>query len=302
RGAEAAEGRLAQARERRNDAHETWLDVKSRRLEGIAAELAEALDPGAPCQVCGSTTHPAPARTGAGHVDRAAEDAAYTAYTDAEEARTAVECELAVTRESWTAARAEARTGPDDDPAAADPTVEELAGEVEELTRLHADAHALAGQAHAARQALARAEREHEERVAAQREAERRVAARTSRRETLDRERAALDEEIARGRGAFATVAEHAERLERRIALLADAADTVRSAELADRRLKEADALLADAAYKEGFATPDEAADAFLAERARRELQDRLDAWQAEEAVVADRLAEPATAAAAALP
>ncbi|MFJ3783296.1 AAA family ATPase [Streptomyces sp. NPDC090093] len=302
RGAEAAEGRLAQARERRNDAHETWLDVKSRRLEGIAAELAEALDPGAPCQVCGSTTHPAPARTGAGHVDRAAEDAAYTAYTDAEEARTAVERELAVTRESWTAARAEARTGPDDDPAAADPTVEELAGQVEELTRLHADAHALAGQAHAARQALARAEREHEERVAAQREAERRVAARTSRRETLDRERAALDEEIARGRGAFATVAEHAERLERRIALLADAADTVRSAELADRRLKEADALLADAAYKEGFATPDEAADAFLAERARRELQDRLDAWQAEEAVVADRLAEPATAAAAALP
>ncbi|MYV68644.1 hypothetical protein GT043_22430, partial [Streptomyces sp. SID2131] len=82
---------------------------------------------------------------------RAAEDAAYAAYGDAEETRTAVERELAVTRESWTAARLEARTGPDDDPAAADPTVEELTSEVRELDGLHAEAHALAGQAHAAR-------------------------------------------------------------------------------------------------------------------------------------------------------
>ncbi|WP_411070520.1 AAA family ATPase [Streptomyces sp. cmx-4-25] len=310
RGAEAAGSRLAEARERRNDAHETWLDVKSRRLEGIAAELAAGLVPGEPCQVCGSTAHPAPARTTADHVDRATEETAYAAYTAAEETRTAVERELAVTRESWTAARAEVGTGADADPAAADlttdpaadPTVEELASEVEELARLHAEAHALAGQAHAAREALARAEREHGERVAAQREAERRVAARTSRRETLDRLLAELDEEIARGRGAFATVAEHSARLERRIGLLADAAGTVRAAELADRRLKEADDRLADAAYKEGFTTPDEAAAALLGEGEHRELQQRLDAWRAEEAVVADRLAEPGTAAAAALP
>ncbi|MYV64953.1 hypothetical protein GT043_03075, partial [Streptomyces sp. SID2131] len=77
---------------------------------------------------------------------------------------------------------------------------------------------------------------------------------------------------------------------------------TVSAAELAARRLKEADDRLADAAYQEGFTTPDEAAAALLAERERRELQQRLDAWQAEEAVVADRLAEPGTAAAAALP
>ncbi|MGA4946070.1 AAA family ATPase [Streptomyces cinereoruber] len=318
RGAEAAEARLTEARERRNDAHETWLDVKSRRLEGIAAELAAGLEADAPCQVCGSTDHPAPARTTAGHVDRATEEAAYAAYTAAEETRTAAERELAVTRESWAAARAEARPAPDGDPAAAgpavgpvagptaahavDPAVEELAGEVEELTRLHAEAHALAGQAHTARQALARAEHEHGERVAAQREAERRVAARTSRREALDQERAALDEELDRGRGAFATVAEHAARLERRIDLLTEAADTVRAAELADRRLKEVDARLADAAYQEGFATPDEAAEAFLGEGERRGAEERLHVWQAEEAVVADRLAEPGTAAAAALP
>ncbi|MFE7514618.1 SbcC/MukB-like Walker B domain-containing protein, partial [Streptomyces sp. NPDC057540] len=294
--------RLAEARERRNGAHERWLDVKSRRLEGIAAELAVTLAPGDPCQVCGSTAHPAPARTTADHVDRAAEDAAYAAYTRAEEDRTAAERELAVTGESWSAARAEVRTGREPDETGPEPTVGELASEVEELTRLHAEAHALAGQTHGAREALARAEREHGERAAAQHAAERRVAARTSRREALERERAALDEELARGRGAFATVAEHATLLERRIALLVDAAGTARTAELAAQRLKEADDRLADAAYRAGFSTPAEAAGALLGEGERRSLQQRVDAWRAEAAAVADRLAEPGTAEAATLP
>ncbi|MFB6623761.1 AAA family ATPase [Streptomyces sp. NPDC056374] len=296
----AAEARLADARERRNAAHETWLDVKSRRLEGIAAELAVTLAPGDPCQVCGSTAHPAPARSTADHVDRATEDAAYAAYTGAEETRTAAERALAVTHESWSTARAEVQAGaPAESP---EPTVGELAREVEELAGLHAEAHALAGQTHRARETLARAEREYEERVAAQRAAERRVAARTSRREALDREQLALDEELTRGRGAFATVAEHATRLERRIALLVDATATVRAAELAAQRLKEADDRLADAAYRAGFTTPAEAAAALLREGERRDHQQRVDAWQAEAAAVADRLAEPGTAAAAALP
>ncbi|MFB6529456.1 AAA family ATPase [Streptomyces sp. NPDC056399] len=296
----AAEARLADARERRNAAHETWLDVKSRRLEGIAAELAVTLAPGDPCQVCGSTAHPAPARSTADHVDRATEDAAYAAYTGAEETRTAAERALAVTHESWSTARAEVQAGaPAESP---EPTVGELAREVEELAGLHAEAHALAGQTHRARETLARAEREYEERVAAQRAAERRVAARTSRREALDREQLALDEELTRGRGAFATVAEHATRLERRIALLVDATATVRAAEIAAQRLKEADDRLADAAYRAGFTTPAEAAAALLREGERRDHQQRVDAWQAEAAAVADRLAEPGTAAAAALP
>ncbi|WP_137990689.1 AAA family ATPase [Streptomyces vilmorinianum] len=371
----AAESRLTAAREHRNKAHEAWLDVKSRRLRGIAAELAAALTPGDPCQVCGSADHPAPARTGADHVDRATEDEAYAAFTRAEESRTAAERTVAATAEAWAAARAEVlagaprtggteslravahdRPGPDDDPggapaapgggaraddeaddgpdgrgakagaasaradrvssggspaavdatggpdAAHEPTVAELGHEVEDLARQHAEAHALAAQTHDAREALARAEREYESRVGAQRDAERRVAARTSQREALDREQTGLDAELARGRGESGSVAEHASRLERKIAILLDAAETVRAVDLTAQRLKEADDRLADAAFRAGFDTPAEAAAALLPDDERRTLQHHLDDWQAEAAAVADRLAEPETRAAAERP
>ncbi|WOX25671.1 SMC family ATPase [Streptomyces solicathayae] len=344
---------LTAAREARNTAKETWLDVKSRRLQGIAAELAAALTDEAPCQVCGSMVHPAPARTEAGHVDRATEDAAYEAFTKAEQSHATAERDLAVTRESWATARAEVLTG--HGPAAAgrtipsqgtgaeptaagtdrtadvpvgvaacssglhgrpaavaldagwvdvsstlaDPTVVELDDEVRQLEREYADARALAAETHARREALARGERESEERVAARQEAERRVAARTSRREALDGQRASLDAEAARGRGEAASVAEHATLLERRIAILVAAAESVRAVEVTAERLKEADDRLADAAFRAGFDTPAAAAAALVDDGRRRELQHRLDAWQAEDAAVADRLRDPETRAAA---
>ncbi|MGW4052354.1 AAA family ATPase [Streptomyces sp. NPDC004779] len=297
-----AEERYAGAREHRNTAHETWLDLKSRRLRGIAAELAATLTDGDPCQVCGSTSHPAPTPTTADHVDRAAEETAYARYTQADELSRTAERELAGTREALAAARDEVRTLASAEHTDPQPTVAELTDETAELTARHADEHARAAQNHAAREALARAEREHEERATAQREAERRVAARTSHREGIERQRAELVEELTRGRGAFATVAEHADRLERRIALLVDAAGAVRAEELAADRLKKADAQLADAAYRAGFTTPAEAAAALLDDHGRRSRQHRLDVWQAEAAAVADRLAEPGIEEASALP
>lgn len=298
-----AEETYATARERRNTAHETWLDLKARRLRGIAAELATTLTDGDPCQVCGSTTHPAPTPTTADHVDKAAEDAAYARYTQADETSRAAERDLAGTREALAAAREEVHSlATPLGQTHSQPTVAELTAEIGELTRLHAEAHETAARTHVAREALARAEREHEERVAAQREAERRVVARTSHREALERQQAELAEEVARGRGAFATVAEHADLLERRITLLTDAAGAVREEEAAVDRLKKADAQLADAAYQAGFTTPDEAAAALLDAHGQQARRHRLDLWQAEAAAVADRLAEPGIEEAAALP
>ncbi|MCZ9345904.1 hypothetical protein NGM37_50055, partial [Streptomyces sp. TRM76130] len=88
------------------------------------------------------------------------------------------------------------------------------------------------------------------------------------------------------------SVAARAAQWERRAALLADAADAARDAEDCAQRLKEADARLADAAFRAGFDTPADAAGALLDDAAHRELQRRLDARSAEEAAVRAVLAE----------
>ncbi|MFI2352164.1 AAA family ATPase [Streptomyces sp. NPDC019443] len=312
---EQLEDQLHTARERANTARESWLDLKERRLRGIAAELATVLVRGEPCAVCGSADHPAPARAGDGHVDRRAEESAYESYTREDATRAEAERELAVVRESLTTARDQARAaerggdapvvggvpGTADAhgrPQAADcgigdePEVSELLCRVEQLERDHLHAHSLASGMHAAREALDQAEREHEERLAAQQQAERRVAARTSRREGLDREQTALESDLAQARGGAGSVAEHAALLERRVRLLTDAAEAVRAVDLTAQRLKEADDRLSDAAFRAGFDSPRAAAAVLLGEAEQRDLQHRIDAWQTEAAAVADRLAE----------
>ncbi|MFI8992534.1 AAA family ATPase [Streptomyces sp. NPDC053542] len=287
-----AELELLRAREAATEAHEEWLKLREARLHGIAAELAKNLEAGAPCAVCGATEHPAPARTEADHVDRDREEAAFAAYERAVSAREEAERAGQSVKEELAAATAGAGNAP----------VAALAQELEELRAEHHAAHATGAGLHAAREALAHAEREYEQRRAEQQAAQQRAAARDSRREALDREENALAEGLRRARGDSASVAERAHRLERQTALLAEAVTAVRDAETAAERLKEADAALADAAYKAGFDTPREAAAALLGDDEWRRVQGQLDAWQAEEAAVAAELADPGVADAAALP
>ncbi|WP_103535164.1 AAA family ATPase [Streptomyces sp. SM11] len=312
--AETARETLAEARERALGAHETWLGLRERRLRDIAAELAAGLVDGVPCTVCGSAEHPAPATEGDGHVDRATEEAALTAHRRAEEIRTRAEQALGLVRERHAAAHAEARDASPPaavaDPSRAGavetnglvadteakpdpgPSVGELLDTVERLTAEHAEAHRLAAGTHAAREALDAAEREHLGRLELRQEAERRAAARTSRREALDREQTVLRDELAAVRGESGSVAAYAERLTRRVALLAEGAEAVRAEQDAAHRRKEADDRLSDAAFRAGFDTPGAAAATLLAAAAQRGLQHRVDAWQAEAAAVADRRAE----------
>ncbi|KAK1177741.1 SMC family ATPase [Streptomyces sp. NBS 14/10] len=284
-----ADQRLLHSREQAAAAHETWLDLKDRRLRGIAAELAAGLSAGEPCAVCGATEHPRPARPGAGHVDRTAEEAALAAYRRAEAGREEAERGLQSLREALAGAEAAAGGG----------TADELDRAVADLETALAEARGAGADGHAAREALAHAEEEHDRRLAQRQEAERRAAARTSRREALLRERAGLLADVERARGGAATVAERAARLERHAGLLSRAAEAAREAEAAARRLAEAGARLADAARRAGFEEPNAAARAVLPAANQRGLRHHLEQWQTESAAVAAELADPQVVAAA---
>lgn len=95
RAVEAAQDALREAVDGHQCAREHLLDLRTRRLAGMAAELASSLVDGQPCAVCGSEEHPAPAPTAAGAVrssdERAAEQAERAAETVREQARTALQ-------------------------------------------------------------------------------------------------------------------------------------------------------------------------------------------------------------------
>ncbi|MDT3400819.1 SMC family ATPase, partial [Streptomyces sp. B1866] len=135
--AQAAE-RLLDARQEAVAAHETWLELRERHLAGIAAELAARLRDGRPCAVCGATEHPAPARPAAGHVDRAAEDAALAAVRRAEAARDEAGRRSQDLREQLAAAEAAADGG----------AVPELARALQAAQAAHAEARDAAAGTH----------------------------------------------------------------------------------------------------------------------------------------------------------
>ncbi|MFD6150576.1 AAA family ATPase [Streptomyces sp. NPDC060243] len=287
--AEAAE---AGARARRDACRAAWLDAREARLDGIAAELAAQLSPGAPCAVCGATEHPAPAGRAARHIDRAAEDAAETAYRRAETAAS----EATAHARTLAAQRDAAAEAAGDTPLAA------LTAEKSALDRDLAAAHAEAARLTEALHAEERAEREHTRRAGAREAAVTRAAARTSAREALDAEEGRLRAEAAEARGGFASVADRARHLEGRARLLAEAAEAVRAVATTADRLKEADARLADAAFTARFDTPARAAAARLPEPEARELRARTEAHAREAHTVHLALAEHAVAEAAAQP
>lgn len=108
---DAAERALADASGVLAGAQGTLAQLRKRRLDGFAGELATALVAGEPCAVCGSTEHPAPAAHGdpvsAEDIEAAEDvrDAAQLAEREAHDRVAAVKAELAAA-----AAIAEGRT------------------------------------------------------------------------------------------------------------------------------------------------------------------------------------------------
>ncbi|MFD6897531.1 AAA family ATPase [Rhodococcus sp. NPDC060086] len=89
-----------------NLAHEALLDIRARRIAGMAAELAARLAEGDPCEVCGAVEHPSPAQAEPDAATKddeerahAAEQRAAKALTDARAAVGDVASTVAILRQ-----------------------------------------------------------------------------------------------------------------------------------------------------------------------------------------------------------
>lgn len=287
-----AQERLRTARDAAADAREAWQDAREARIAGIAAELAAELREGHACLVCGSDRHPDPARPSARQVTADDEDRLQTGHQRALAVQGEAQDAVSRAAAALDAARAEAGDTP----------VAELAAAHAAVDRDCAEAATTAADALPARDALDRAEAEQARRTADRQQAATRIATLTAHREGLDRRHADLAAQLTRARGRYATVTERRTALAADIGRAADAAHAVRTAQDSAQRVKDADARLADAAYRAGFDTPEAAAAALLPDGEQQRLLERAEQWQREEAAVTADLNALDLCEAAALP
>ncbi len=137
--------RSSQAKDAEQEDRAAWLDLRERRLNGMAAELADGLQDGAPCLVCGALEHPEPAaHLVGGQVTAQEERDAQGAAEVSRGLREAIDRALADGRTQLAAAIA----------VAGDEPTSELAAAAEAARALAAETAAAAATAGAAESAL----------------------------------------------------------------------------------------------------------------------------------------------------
>ncbi|MBV2156263.1 AAA family ATPase [Kitasatospora sp. SUK 42] len=290
---ETAGPRVAELRTAALDAREHSLDLRDRRLTGMAAELAEQLRAGEACRVCGSPEHPAPAEaTEGGRVSaedeeraRRAQAAAEQAWTDADQALTALRV-----REATAAGAA----GPD--------TADALSRSLAELEAEHREALHQAEALGRVEQEIDRLSQDRTRRLNELHEAKERAAVLTDRLQALDAEQRELTARVAAARGDAASVADRAEALTRLTGEVTATAASARARAEAAARLDEAEDELGKAAAGAGFPNVGAALAVLLPREERERLEARLERHRAESAAVRHELALPELAEAATRP
>ncbi|MEV4560112.1 SbcC/MukB-like Walker B domain-containing protein [Kitasatospora sp. NPDC049285] len=288
----AAEARTTDLHKAFLDARAHTLDLQERRLAGMAAELAEELADGAPCRVCGSAEHPAPARPSASPVTAADEQRARDAQHAAEQRFNAAQAELTALQVDEAAAAA----------ASGGRAVAELAAEIAELAERWQAARQTAERLVPLGQQVERLERERAARADRLRQAGERSAGLAGRLGTVVVELAELAARLAEARGDAPSVAARAAALDRLTGAVADTLAAARAAAEAATRLSEATEAFAEAARSAGFADPAAVEAAHLPAAERELLRQRLQALDTALEQNRARLADPDLLAASRLP
>ncbi|RBY77777.1 SMC family ATPase [Geodermatophilus sp. TF02-6] len=264
-------------------ARETLVELRAARLDGMAAELAAGLVPGADCPVCGATEHPRPATHDGPRVGADDEERARAAVDAAEERATATRRSVEEAERELAVLRARAGELPPD----------ELAARAERARAERDDVAALAGAVDAARRHLAERGAGRDAAAAAltadREELQRRTAEQAARQEAL-RE---LTRRLDAARGEDADLPARVRRLttaaERCEAVVAAEVERLRARAAADT----ARAAAEERAAAAGFADPSAAGAALLGSGELTGLQQRLREHDEARSVVAVTLADP---------
>lgn len=262
-------------------ARESMLDVRERRLLGMAAELAGGLVDGEHCPVCGATDHPLPAEGAGGQVTAADERAAVRREQDADAVRQEATRELARVEQAL-ATLLDRLRGRD---------VDELDEALRAAVEAHEHAVRLAGEHRRLRERVRELEHESKEVMGRLREAEKDASGFAHERVVLVERMAERAERLVAARG------EHRDVVARRAYSLAAAerldalATAVAEQGVARARVHEQAAVVRDAVAAAGFA---DVTAALAAARPNHEaLERRLSDAAAREAGVRRVLADP---------
>lgn len=259
------------------DLRQSWLDLREARLSNAAAELAAELEDGQDCPVCGSAEHPSPAQGARSALAIAQEEeSARLNFEDSERILDRLSMELSTAAQA--VAGLGAQGGASDALAAA--TAAAAARSEVGSARTAADALARNLQEHLLLQdTVARLEQEQQQ---ARTDAVRAAAATTSLRE----QHTALEDTLAGLRAGFPTLRERIESLSAERQLLQAAVGAVSQLARVTETLDDAGRALRKALPATGFDSAEAARAELLAPTEVADLEDAVEAFNAERARV----------------
>jgi exonuclease SbcC len=278
-----ADAALRSAIDKHQLARQHRLDLRERRLNGMAAELAAELADGSACPVCGSGEHPAPAKPVEGSVDEVQERAA-------EEA----EQKLDLRRQKLVTAKHEVETklaGLVD--KLGERTSETLAAESAAVRGQLAMLSELAGRQAALDAAIVSAESEVKDLTEERQDAEKAVTAAETESRALAELLREREQRLEVARGEYPDVAARRTHLVAVVTALDALAEarTVRTS--AREQLDEQRVVVEEALRQNGFETVEQARAAARAEEHVVRLEQQLSAAEIDEAKAQAALAEP---------
>ncbi|MFE4674261.1 AAA family ATPase [Streptomyces sp. NPDC056723] len=273
-------------------AKKDWLDLRERRLDGMAGELAAELTHGQACSVCGSSVHPAPAQLRPDQPTREDEEQARAAHEQAETSHSKASRARSDLAEQHAQALGTAGPTP--------PDQLEL-----HLQAAHSAHHAACDQADKlplTQEELARLRHECNTRTQQHQEAKDRLTECQTRHKALAQQQHTISLTLDAARGSAATIDDRMSELTQAAEHLAGAIEAAQTTATATDRHLDARTTADDAARDAGFSTREEAAAVLQPPALLQQWSHELQQWDKDNAVVTDTLDTPALLEAAAQP